>query len=173
MKLRCLAQSSLTVCLTFLCVLLAAPPPAHAQNAVKTNDFAFPWATVTAGVSSNIVSWGNASGNTAAASLRINPGGLGATFTWSFNCPTVTLAAASCVLQGSVDNATWANAPQGSGVIVLFVPASAASAGNTNVVYSTNVSQALLGNYPYWRIASSTNGNAATLTHTRLTVGNY
>lgn len=150
--------------------LLLAARPAFAQ-VIATNDVPNPWPTVTAGVASNVVSWANSGGYTAGNSLRLQTTALGQRFTWSFSCATVTLATATAVLQLSPDNATWANVPNGQGsCVTITVPASAASANNTNVVFSTNVSQATIGNNLYARLASVTNGNAASITGSRLIV---
>lgn len=157
-----------SILLSAALLLLGLSGSIQAQQ-VKTNDLALPFAAVIGNVNSNILTWGNSGGYAAAASTRVIPSALGMNITWSFSCATATLAAATCVIQGSVDNTTWHNVPGLGGAFNVTVPASAASANNTNVVYSTNLTQAQCGLFQWWRIASMTNGNAATLTPSRVT----
>jgi hypothetical protein len=96
MKTSSLPFRLLAALVTLLIALLAIPA-AHAQSQ-RTNDIIMPWGTIAAAGNTNVVGWGNANGIAPAASIHLQPGALGATFTLSFQCATVTLAAASCVI---------------------------------------------------------------------------
>ena len=159
---RVLALASL------LTALLAAPPEAAAQT-MRTNDVPLPFASITAAANSNILTFANSGGYAAAAAIPIQAPALGITFYWQFSCATVTLANASVVLQGSADNTVWPTQPGGAGCFTISTGASAASANNTNVVVATNLTQAQIGPYRYFRVAGGTNGNAANITAPRLT----
>lgn len=161
---------SLLGVLCFLLFNLAVP--AHAQNMV-TNDVPDPFPTLALAGNTNILSWGNSGGVAAGNAIKFNPGALGMNATVSFQCATVTLALVTFVLQGSVDNALWHNVPNGPGAFTISIPASASTANNTNVVFSTNFTQAACGNFIWWRLASKTNNNSVNLTSCRTTLAKW
>ncbi len=128
------------------------------------------YTSVTAGINTNGLGFDNANGGAANTGLKL-PRKLtdGFSFQTTFACPTVTLALVSFVLQGSADGTNYHNIP--GSAVVASVPASAASANNTNVVYWTNFPAASVQNFNWVRLAGITNGNAADATSITTQIG--
>ncbi len=147
--------------LLFLTLLLALLGPLAAQaQTYRLLTVPNIYTTVTAGINTNGLGFDNANGGAANTALKL-PRKLtdGFSFQTSFACPTVTLALVSFVLQGSVDGTNFHNIP--GAAVIASVPASAASANNTNVVYFTNFPASAVQNFNWVRLAGITNNNAA------------
>ena len=128
------------------------------------------WTSVSAGINTNASTFDNSNGGSANTGLRL-PKRLsdGAALQASFSCATVTLAAVSFVLQGSVDGTNYNSVP--GTTFNAVVPASASSANNTNVVYNTNFAASVFQQYQWVRLAGITNGNAADASSITLQLG--
>lgn len=152
-----------------LCAVLAVPRTAQAQT-YRVLTLPNLYTSVSAGINTNGVGFDNSNGGTANTGLKL-PRNLssGFTFQTTFSCPTVTLAAVSFVLQGSVDGTSYNNIP--GTTVNAVVPASAASANNTNVVYLTNFPASAVQNFNWIRLAGITNGNAATASSITTQIG--
>lgn len=146
--------------------LLAIPAKAQTYKTQSISSFS----ALSAANNTNNLAFDNATGGTAFTAWRL-PRKLtdGLTLSHSFTCATVTLASVTFVYQGSVDGSNFHNIP--GSALVAHIPASAASANNTNVVYTTNFSQAALQGWNYFRLAGGTNGNAADITGVTVTAG--
>lgn len=161
------------------CLVLAAvvtlcafgPPEAAAQN-YRLLTIPNPWATVSAGVSSNTVSMTNNGGYAAPAFLTLpKVPKYGVDFMPTFTCPTVTLASVRFVIQPSIDGTNFGNVQGGQNLLDYTIPAGTASGNLTNVAGYTNWTAATLGNKRYLRIGAIGNGNAAALSSINLTIG--
>lgn len=155
--------------LTVLTLFCFAPPQAQAQT-YRLLTLPNIYTTVTAGVNTNNLYFDNSSGYPVNTGLKL-PRSLssGLSFQTTFSCATVTLAAVSFVLQGSVDGTNYNNIP--GTTFNAVVPASAASANNTNVVYATNFAAATVQQFQWIRLAGITNGNAADATAITAQIG--
>lgn len=145
--------------LTVLTLFCFAPPQAQAQQ-YRLYTLPNIYTSVSAGINTNGIGFDNANGGEANTGFKL-PKSLagGLSFQTSFSCATVTLAAVSFVFQGSIDGSNYNNIP--GTTFNAVVPASAASANNTNVVYNTNFAASVLQQFAYIRLAGITNGNAA------------
>lgn len=149
-----------------LAALIAIPAMAQAYKPLSIPSFS----SLSAANNTNNLGFDNATGGTAFNAVTL-PRKLtdGLTLSHTFTCATVTLASVTFVYQGSVDGTNYHNIP--GSALVAHIPASAASANNTNVCYTTNFSQAALQGWRYFRLAGGTNANAADITGVVITAG--
>lgn len=166
---RPLKSFRLLFVLPLLIFAFLAPPVAEAQT-YRILSLPNAYTSLAAGLNTNNLAFDNATGGPVNTGFKL-PKKLtdGFGFQASFSCPTVTLAAVSFVLQGSIDGTNYHSVP-GSAVNAV-VAASASSANNTNVVYFTNFPASAVQNFNYVRLAGITNGNAADLSTIRTAIG--
>lgn len=160
---------SALILIAVLTLFCFAPPAAQAQT-YRLLTLPNIYTTVTAGVNTNNLYFDNASGYPVNTGLRL-PKSLsgGLSFQTTFTCATVTLASVVFVIQGSADGTNFHNIP--GSALVAHIPASAASANNTNVVYATNFPASAIQQFQWIRLAGITNGNAADATAITAQVG--
>lgn len=148
-----------------LLLVLAAPVALRAQSGTNRTALGIAFPTVLGGAQSNLL-YQAASGlniSPTAATLRNSPLGVDLLISASCGTNAVTVQSVYGFQLGYIDG-TWAN-----NALLVVVPA-----GNSisNIVYRTNFSQALIGNAIKIRHAITTNGNAASLVTTNLSI-NY
>ena len=127
------------------------------------------YATVAPGDTNNL-GFDNATGGANLTAVKL-PKNLasGLTLSHKFIVATGTLASVVFVYQGSIDGTNFHNVP--ASALKAHIPASAASGGNTNIVYSTNFSQASLQGWNWLRLAGTTNGCGVDMTSVLITAG--
>jgi hypothetical protein len=167
-KMKTFLRSACVLCVLFVLFVLA--PPAQAQT-YRFKTLPNSYGTLPAGLNTNNLYFDNATGGAVNTGLKL-PRRLadpGLSFQAQFQCATVTLAAVSFVLQGSLDGTNYHSVP--GSALVAHVPASASSANNTNVVYFTNFPVSAVSGFNWIRLAGYTNGNNADVTSPVLQVG--
>jgi uncharacterized membrane protein len=151
-------------------VLCLAPLPVRAQAQVYRTVSVPSFSTIPASANTNNLAFDNATGGPLLSAIRL-PKLLqdGLTMSYKFSCATVTLTSVTFVHQGSVDGTNYHNIP--GSALVAHIPAGAASANNTNIVYTTNFSKTALQGWNWFRLAGGTNANPVDVTSVLVTAG--